>query len=129
MPLELTVLVLAALLGVVQLFLMAIPANLELGSTYLAGPRDEKRELSPRTGRLQRAFNNHLEGLLLFTIAVVVVVLGDKSSGFTGGAAVVYLLARIAYVPAYALGWNPGRSIIWGVGFLATLALLLAALF
>ena len=129
MPLELTVLVMAALLAVIQLFLMAIPANLELGSKYLAGPRDEKRELSARTGRLQRAFNNHMEGLLLFAIAVVAVVLADKTSGLTGGAAVVYLLARIAYVPAYALGWNPGRSIIWGVGFLATLVILLAALF
>ena len=129
MPIELTVLALAALLAVAQLFLFAIPANRELTSEYLAGPRDEKRELSPRTARLQRAFNNHMEGLLLFAIAVVAVVLGEKSSAVTGGAAVVYLLARVVYVPAYALGWNPGRSIIWGVGFVATLVMLLAALF
>jgi uncharacterized MAPEG superfamily protein len=125
---ELTVLVLAALLAVVQLFLFAVPANLELGSTYLAGPRDEKRELGGRTARLQRAFNNHVEGLVLFTAAVVAVVLADKSFWLTQGAAAVYLAARIAYVPAYALGWNPGRSVIWGVGFFATLVLLIASL-
>ena len=39
-----------------------------------------------------------------------------------------YLAARIAYVPAYALGLRPWRSAIWGVGFFATLTLLLAAL-
>ena len=32
-------------------------------------------------------------------------------------------------VPAYALGLRPWRSVIWFVGFLATLTLLIAALF
>jgi uncharacterized MAPEG superfamily protein len=129
MAFELAVLVLAALWAVVQLFLFAVPANLDLGSTYLAGPRDEKRELTGRTARLQRAFNNHIEGLVLFTVAVVAVVLSGKSFWLTQGAAAVYLIARVVYVPAYALGWNPGRSIVWGVGFLATLVMLIASLF
>ena len=38
------------------------------------------------------------------------------------------LAARILYVPAYAFGWNPWRSAIWAVGFLATLTMLIAAL-
>ena len=46
----------------------------------------------------------------------------------TQTAAWVYLGARILYVPAYYLGWRPGRSAIWAVGFFATLTLLLAAL-
>lgn len=129
MPFELTVLVLAALWAAAQLFLFAVPANLELGSDYLAGPRDEKRELKGRTARLQRAFNNHMEGLVWFTVAVVAVVLSDKSSAVTQGAAALYLAARVAYVPAYALGWAPWRSVIWGVGFLATLVMLIASLF
>jgi uncharacterized MAPEG superfamily protein len=125
---ELRILALAALLAVAQLFLFAIPANRELTSAYLAGPRDEKRELTGRTARLQRAFNNHMEGLILFTIATVVVVLGDASSPLTRGAAAVYLIARVLYVPAYALGLPWQRSAIWGVGFFATLAMLGAAL-
>ena len=130
MPLELSVLILAALLAVFQLFLYAVPANREIGSDYLAGPRDDGVTLKGRvTGRLQRAFNNHMEGLVLFAIGVVAVVLADKTSGLTAGAAVLYLLARIAYVPAYAYGWTPWRSVIWGVGFLATLVMLIAALF
>jgi uncharacterized MAPEG superfamily protein len=128
MAFELTALVLAALWAVVQLFLFAVPANIELSSEYLAGPRDEKRELTGRTARLQRAFNNHIEGLVLFTVAVVAVVLSGQSFWLTQGAAAVYLIARVVYVPAYALGWNPGRSIVWGVGFLATLVMLIASL-
>ena len=129
MSFELTILVLAALWAAVQLLLFAIPANLELGSDYLAGPRDEKREMKGRTARLQRAFNNHMEGLVWFTAAVVAVVLSDKSSAVTQGAAALYLAARVAYVPAYALGWAPWRSVIWSVGFFATLVMLIASLF
>ncbi|MBM3616011.1 MAG: MAPEG family protein [Alphaproteobacteria bacterium] len=127
---ELTALTLAALLQVVQYFLFAIPANRELGMGYTSSARDKppSRQMSPVTGRLQRAMNNHFEGLIFFTIAVLVVTLGQQSTGVTQAAAWVYLAARIAYVPAYALGLRPRRSAIWFVGFLATLTLLIAAL-
>ena len=127
---ELTALALAGLLQMVQFVLFAVPANMELGVGYTSSARDRppSRPMSPLTGRLQRAMNNHFEGLILFTIAVVVVTLGQKSSGVTQTAAWVYLAARIAYVPAYALGLRPWRSAIWFVGFLATLTMLIAAL-
>ncbi len=128
---ELTVLALAALLQAAQFVLMAIPANLELGTRATLSPRDGLRiedKLSPRTARLLRAMNNHFEALILFTIAVVVVTLSDQSTGFTQACAWIYLAARIAYVPAYALGLVPWRSLIWSVGFFATLAMLIAAL-
>lgn len=128
MPHELTILALAVLLAVVQLFLFAVPANLTLGTAYLAGPRDARRELTGVPARLQRAFLNHVEGLAFFTPAVVVVVLGGASSGFTAACATIYLMARVAYVPAYAIGVGYVRSLIWAAGFLATVAMLLAAL-
>ena len=129
MTLELHVLGWATLLAVVQLLLYAVPANREIGSDYLAGPRDEGVRLKGvRTARLQRAFNNHIEGLVLFAAATVVVVAGGKVSGFTHACALAYLAARIAYVPAYAWGLTPWRSVVWAVGFFATILMLLAAL-
>lgn len=127
---ELTALTLAALLQVVQFGLFAVPANLELGTGYTSSARDRppSRQMSLSTARLQRAMNNHFEGLILFTIAVVVVTLSDQSTAITRTAAYVYLAARVAYVPAYAFGWRPWRSVIWGMGFLATLTMLAAAL-
>ncbi|MBH1973871.1 MAG: MAPEG family protein [Rhodobacteraceae bacterium] len=127
---ELTALTLAALLQAVQFLLYATPANLELGTTYTSGPRDTPlpRPLSVTTARLQRAMNNHFEGLILFTIAVVVVTLGNQSSPVTVACGWTYLVARILYVPAYALGLTPWRSAIWGVGFFATVIMLVAAL-
>ena len=40
----------------------------------------------------------------------------------------VYLGARVLYVPAYASGVYLVRSLIWTVGFGATVVMLLAAL-
>ncbi len=127
---ELTILTLAALLQVVQFILYAIPANMELGTGYTSSARDRppSRSLSDKTARLQRALNNHFEGLILFSIAVFVITYSDQGSAFTALCAAAYLLARIAYVPAYYLGWRPWRSAIWGVGFLATVLMYLAAL-
>ena len=128
---ELTALALAALLQVVQFGLMAVPANLELGSRTTLSPRDGDSlvsRLSPRSARLYRALNNHFEGLILFTIAVMIVSLADASTAFTATCAWTYLAARIAYIPAYAFGWTPWRSLFWSAGFGATTAMLLAAL-
>ncbi len=126
---ELTALALAALLQAVQFVLYAIPANLELGPGYTMSARDREptKQLSPKTARLGRALSNHFEGLILFTIAVVVVTLGATSSPLTAACAYTYLAARVAYIPAYYFGLRPWRSLIWAVGFGATLLMLLAA--
>lgn len=130
MTAELTALALAGLLQVGQYALFAIPANLQLGTGYTSSPRDRppSRQLSVRAGRLQRALNNHFEGLILFTLAVVVVTLGNQSTAVTQYAAYIYLAARVLYVPAYAFGLRPWRSAIWAVGFFASLTMIAAAL-
>ncbi len=127
---ELTVLALAALLQGLQFVLYAVPANRDLGPGYTMSARDRppSREMSPVTGRLGRAMANHFEGLILFTIAVIVVTLGEQSTWFTAACAWIYLIARILYIPAYARDMRPGRSIVWMVGFTATFLMILAAL-
>lgn len=129
MPLEVTVLALAALLQGLQFAAFAIAANLQLGPAITMGPRDVTPPLTGMAGRLQRALNNHFEGLILFTIAVVVVTLGSESTGLTRACAWIYLAARILYVPAYVFGLVPWRSAIWAAGFAATMLMILAAIF
>jgi len=127
---ELTALTLAALLQALQFLLYAVPANLELGPGYTMSARDREpsKPLSEKTARLGRALNNHFEGLILFTIACVTITLADKSTAVTAACAYAYLAARVLYIPAYYYGLRPGRSLIWAVGFLATLLMLLGAL-
>jgi uncharacterized MAPEG superfamily protein len=133
---EITVLVLATLLQVIQVILMAVPANLELGVGKTLSPRDVARlggalesQVSVRTARLMRALNNHFEALLLFAIAVVAVTLTDNSTQLTVVCSWAYLGARILYVPAYVFAWVPWRSMIWMVGLTATVLMLLSVLF
>jgi uncharacterized MAPEG superfamily protein len=132
---ELIVLVLAAILQGAQLVLYAVPANVELGPGKTMSPRDPQRlarplaeQVSVRTGRLSRAYQNHNEALLLFAVAALVIAVSDQSDWFTTACALAYLAARILYIPAYALGWVPGRSLLFGLGWTATLLMLLAAL-
>ncbi|WP_425040773.1 MAPEG family protein [Primorskyibacter sp. S187A] len=128
---ELTALTLAALLQVIQFVLVSIPANLELGTKITLAPRDTgplMEQVSPRTARLARAMNNHFEGLILFAIACLVITFSDQGDKYTAACAAIYVLARVLYIPAYAFGWAPWRSLIWMVGFGATTAMLVMAL-
>jgi uncharacterized MAPEG superfamily protein len=126
---ELTVLVLSALLQFVQIALAGAGMNRDAGVDYNASPRDEPADYSVRTGRLRRAVNNHFEAMALFTIAVVAVTVSGKAGAVTAACAWIYLAARVVYIPAYAYGWAPWRSLIYGVGATATGVMLLAALF
>lgn len=128
---ELTVLALALLLQAGQFVLMSVGANQEVGASRTLSPRDGmdlEAELSTRTARLKRALDNHFEGLTLFVPAALMIAVSGQSSALTATCAWAYLGARILYVPAYALGWVPWRSLIWMVGFTATVVMILAAL-
>lgn len=129
MTTELIALTLAALLQCAQFMLYSVLANMQVDLKTALGPRDAPVELTGIAGRAKRAMSNHFEGLILFTIAVLVITLSDQSTATTQTAAWAYLVARILYVPAYAFGLSPWRSLIWMVGFLATVVMLLAALF
>ncbi|MDU8911864.1 MAPEG family protein [Aestuariicoccus sp. MJ-SS9] len=125
---ELTALTLAALLQVAQFTLYSVVAQRQVGTAYALSPRDTPVQLTSLAGRAQRAMNNHFEGLILFSIACLVVTFSDRGDATTAACAALYLAARVLYVPAYLFGWAPWRSLIWSVGFLATTAMLLIAL-
>ncbi|MEM6439917.1 MAG: MAPEG family protein [Pseudomonadota bacterium] len=128
LPFEITALGWAALLAALQLVALSVVANLKVSQTYLAGPRDDPMQAPPVVGRLQRAQTNMFEALTLFAPAALYVALSGSSSGFTALCATLFLLARIGYVPLYAFGVPLWRSVVWMVGFLATVLMLLAAL-
>ncbi|PWJ22066.1 MAPEG family protein [Jannaschia seohaensis] len=127
---ELTVLALAILLQAVQFVAYSVRANLDVGPGYAMSARDRppSRPLGELGGRLQRALSNHFEGLILFTAAVLLVTLSGQSTGFTVACAWSYLVARILYLPAYAFGWRPWRSVVWLAGFLATILMVISTL-
>lgn len=129
MPAELAALAAALLVQVGALGLYATVANLELGHRVTLSPRDGALpDFSPLLGRLKRCTTNGFEGLTLFAPAVALVALTGTASPVTAFAAWVHVALRVLYIPAYAYGWVPARSIIWGLGLFATLTLIGATL-
>lgn len=128
MSAELTALIAAVLVQILAIGAAQAQVNRELGPRYNAGPRDKTPEVSVLLGRLRRAVNNGFEGLAMFAPVVLSLAVAGVTNTVTVVAAWVYVLARIIYIPAYAKGLSPWRSAIWGIGFLATLTLVIAAL-
>lgn len=128
MTVELLALALAVLLAAIHVCVLSLVANLTMPTRWLVGPRDEPREMPRMVGRLSRAYENHLASLVLFTAAVIVVEGSGRGSDLTATAALVYLGARVLYGPAYASGVPWVRSLVWAVGFFATVLMVLAAL-
>lgn len=125
---ELTALALAGLLQAAQYTAYIVAGQKQLGRRVAMGKRDHNPELTGKTGRIQRALNNHFEGLIMFTLAVVVVTLGDQSTTVTATCAYIYLIARVLYVYCYVNGLTPWRSYVWVIGLIATLTMIVAAL-
>ncbi|MGR3378128.1 MAPEG family protein [Salipiger abyssi] len=102
----------------------------DVGREGNTGPRDGIEDrLSDRTKRMRRALANHVENTGLFIIAVVLVEFTESSGVLTALFAWIYVAARALYLPAYAFGWVPWRSVIWLVGFVSTLAMILLSVF
>ena len=123
----LTTIILAVLaLYVVQLFLQET-SRFGFDLWGIVGNRDNAPEMTVLACRLDRAKNNMLEALPMFlTLAVLAVAKGRDTSGMTH-AALVFLIVRVVYVPAYVSGIPILRSLIWlmGMGCLMMMALLL----
>ena len=125
---EITILVLYGLLVILTLLLQATGAMTQLGMGYLLGARDEARTVSGIAGRLERALNNSITGMVLFAPAILLIVFTDSATNQTLLAAQAFLAARVVYLPAYAFGLTGIRSLAWTVGLLSTALLYFLAL-
>jgi uncharacterized MAPEG superfamily protein len=125
---ELSILALFGLLTMVQILVHVLAATPPLGLPYLAGPRDEARNLPGIPGRCKRAADNTVIALALFAPAILIL---QAKGGFTANtllAAQTFLIMRLIYAVVYPLGTPWLRTIVWLIAFLATAMLYLAAL-
>jgi uncharacterized MAPEG superfamily protein len=74
------------------------------------------------------AHQNGLEGFAFFVAAVIIAQLRAAPQHMVDGLAMAYVALRFAYAAAYLANLPSLRSAIWGLGFLANVALLLAPL-
>jgi uncharacterized MAPEG superfamily protein len=107
-----TIILLVLALYMVQIFLQET-SHFGFDLWGIMGNRDNPPEMSIVAARLDRAKNNMLEALPFFlALALLALVrLGDTGEATRG--ALVFLVARVAYVPAYVSGIPVLRSLIW----------------
>jgi len=122
---ELIVLALGAVLLLVHILLAGRYKTQQYGTNWNMGARDEDLPpLNAVAGRLARAQGNFQETFPLAIVALLGVVVAGKASDLTAIAAWVWLVARVIYLPLYWAGVPKWRTLVWGVGTLALLAVL-----
>lgn len=87
--------------------------------------RDKQPELTVIASRLDRAKNNMQEALPMFLGLALLALATGRDTSVVTDAALVFLIARVVYVPAYMSGIPVLRSLVWltGVAGLFVMAL------
>lgn len=130
MTFELHCLAWAIVLGLAHILIAGNARTKELGFKWNMGARDEKtQDLNPLTGRLLRAQSNFFETFPLFASAVLMVAVSHSYSVYSYWGCLIYLTARIIYLPIYALGIPVIRTIIWLFSIIGLLLVLVPLIF
>jgi uncharacterized MAPEG superfamily protein len=125
-PVELKLLVVAAIIGLVQLIWAAAAGGGQREISWLLGPRDEPRPVVGVAARLDRAFKNFLETFPLFAAVLLAATLANKLGGWTLYGSAIYVLARALFVPIYAAGISIVRTLVWTASMVGILMVIVA---
>lgn len=91
------------------------------GFAYVSGNRDGGPDnASPVIGRLERAVRNSTEAAVVFVPLVFIAAHTGNSNPVTEMSAIVFVIARLAYVLSYALGITVVRTLVWNIGAIST---------
>lgn len=116
MPVELKILALGAVLLLIHIFAATRFKTSQYGLKWNMGARDESvPPVAPLTGRLMRAQANFEETLPIAIIALLGVVIANRTNGSTALGGWIWLGARAAYLPIYAAGLPVIRTIAFGI--------------
>lgn len=114
MSIELSVLAWGCVLGVVQIFVAAQLARRQYGLDWALSSREATLPPpSPLVGRMKRAQANFLETFPIAAAAILIVEAAELNSFWTAAGAVLWLAARLLYLPVYAAGVTGWRSALF----------------
>ena len=116
MPVEIRIAAYGALLLFVHIFVAVRYKTAQYGRAWNVGARDE--ELPPAnvmTGRTARAQANFAETFPIAIVALLGVVLAERTSQWTAIGGWLWLGARVAYLPAYAFGVTGVRTLLYAL--------------
>jgi uncharacterized MAPEG superfamily protein len=129
MTMELTLLGWTLVLALAQIAMVAQYRTKETGLKYNMGPRDTPPPaMGIITGRLHRAQHNLFETLPLFATAILIAHVAGREGNMTLWGAWMYFIARVVYLPLYALGIPVLRTLTWAVSLLGLIMVIVAVL-
>jgi uncharacterized MAPEG superfamily protein len=129
MTIELSVLAWGCLLALVHIFAAAHVKTRQYGAAWNMGARDETLPPpTPIVGRFARAQTNFFETFPIAAAAILIVWMADLESQWTAIGAILWLAARILYLPVYAAGIAKLRTFIFLLSVVGIAMLLWPAL-
>ena len=130
MAVELTCLAWSVLLGLAHILIAGQARTNELGAKWNVGARDGVQPtLNRMTNRLFRAQANFFETFPLFAAVILITATSQLYSTFSHWGAILYLAARMIYLPLYAFGIPYLRSVAWIVSLIGILLVLCPLIF
>lgn len=125
MPIELRILAFGALLLLVHIFAAVHLKTRQYGPKWNTGPRDEAvPPLNAVAGRLARAQANFLETFPIAIVALLGVVVANRTSATTAVGGWIWLGARVVYLPLYAAGVPVVRTLAFTVSIVGLVLVL-----
>ncbi|MGP8232538.1 MAG: MAPEG family protein [Methylovirgula sp.] len=122
---ELVALELSVALFIAHVLAQVLTQTGELGHDYLMSARDESRgTTSALAGRAKRALDNFLENYTPFVALDLALVATGRTGGLGAFGAVLWITARIVYLPIYLVGVPYVRTGCWALGVIALLIML-----
>ena len=119
MPVELKILALGALLLVIHIFTATRFKTAQYGRKWNVGARDEALPAANvMSGRTMRAQANFQETFPIAIVALLGVVLANRTSEWTALGGWIWLGARVIYLPLYAAGVPVVRTIVWTISII-----------
>ena len=124
---EIMWLLLAVVLGMVHLSIAAQMAQKYRTPDWGFGPRDEPMPPQGAAARVDRAYKNFMETFPLFAAAMLAVVVQAKGGGLAWWGGLLYVAARLVYIPLYWSGVKYVRTVVWLVSVAGIVLVVIAA--
>lgn len=111
------------------IMVQAMLANRDVGLDYNAGNRHGDPDYSRSTIRARRALDNFLETYPAFIGLALGLAIADQTGGLGFAGALIWFVARIAYLPIYVLGIKWVRTGAWGFSLIGLLLMFIQLVF
>ena len=116
MTTELAVLAWGCVLALIHIFAAIRAKTRQYGTKWNVGARDEDLPPpEPLVGRLARAQANYFETFPVMAAAILIVTVANLASDWTAIGALLWLGARVIYLPLYAMGVPVVRTLAFFV--------------